>query len=147
MTMAKDAPSFHMIIENGRLAPATPYDQERLNSFLNGLKVRVRFVGDHESPWIKRWWAVLNLAVKQCKTPWKTADQASDYMKHALGHVSVNIYRNASGAVERRIEVPRSLTELADDELKEMVELMEAVLQRITGVDPATLRKEAKVED
>lgn len=137
-----DQPPFRMTIENGRLVPSTPWDQERLDSFINGLKVKVTFVGDRDSVWIRKWWAIIGKAVKVCKTPWNTAEQASDAIKLAIGVVT---YAKTVG--NRTIEYPRSLTELTDEELQQAVSDMQDVLFNVTGVDPATLRKEANVED
>lgn len=135
-----DQPSFRMVIENGRLVPATPFDQERLLTWRNGTEVRVSFVAaDH--PLIRKWWAILNLVVKQCNTPWMNAEQASEGIKLALG---INHLGKTVGG--RYMHYPRSLKELSDPELEDAVNDMMDVVQRLTGVDPATLRKEAKTE-
>ena len=142
MASKHDAPPFRMVIDNGRLVPATPFDQERLDSFRNGLKVKVTFVGDADRVGIRKWWAIISKAVKVCKTPWKTADSASDAIKLAIG---VTTHLKTVGDQWR--EIPRSLSELDDAELDEAVEDMQRVLFKLTGVDPATLRKEAKVDN
>lgn len=100
-------PPFNMIIENGRLVPATPYDQERLDSFRRGTKVRVRFTEEKDRILVRKWWAILGLVVKQCPVPWKTKEEASEAVKLALG--IVNITKTVKGDF---LAYPKSLTEL-----------------------------------
>lgn len=137
--MAKsDAPAFQMTVENGRLSPATAFDQERLLTWRNGSKVRVRFVEENDRIGIRKWWAIINRAVKDANTPWDKAAPASEAIKLALG--IVNLGKTASGAW---MQYPRSLTELDDPELDDAVRDMMALLHKLTGIDPAEWRKEA----
>lgn len=137
--MAKtDSPPFNMKVEVGpRLAPATAFDAERLSSYRLGSSVRVQFVDTASRAGIRKWWAILNRAVRDCDTPWKTAQQASEAIKLSLG--IVNLGKTVSG---KMMQWPRSLTELDDAELDEAVQDMMDVLHRITGVDPADWRRE-----
>lgn len=130
-------PPFNMVIENGRLVPATPYDQERLLSFTRGTKVKVRFTEEKDRVLVRKWWAILGLVIKQCKTPWKTKEEASEAVKLALG--IVNLTKTVKGDF---LAYPKSLTELEDPELQDAVEQMTELLSRITGVDVETLKKE-----
>ncbi len=132
-----EAPPFRMVIEGGKLVPATPYDAERLDSYRRGTKVAVRFTEEKDRVLVRKWWAVLGLVVKQCKTPWKTKDEASEAIKLALG--IVNLTKTIGGDY---LAYPKSLTELDDPELQEAVDQMMALVERMTGVDPETLRKE-----
>lgn len=135
--MKLEAPPFNMIIEGGRLVPATAYDQERLDSYRRGTKIRVRFTEEKDRVLVRKWWAVLGLVVKQCKTPWKNKDEASEAVKLALG--IVNLTKTVGGDF---LAYPKSLTELEDPELTDAVEQMTELLSRLTGVDVATLKKE-----
>lgn len=130
-------PAFSMIIESGRLVPATPCDFERLDSFRRGTKVRVRFTEERDRVLVKKWWAILGLVVKQCQTPWKTKEEASEAVKLALG--IVNLTKTVKGDF---LAYPKSLTDLEDPELQDAVEQMTELLSRITGVDVETLKKE-----
>lgn len=132
-----EAPPFRMIIEGGKLVPATPYDAERLDSYRRGTKVNVRLTEEKDRVLVRKWWAVLGLIVKQCDVPWQNKEQASEAIKLALG--IVNLTKTVGGAF---MQYPKSLTELEDPELQEAVEQMMALVARITGVDPETLRKE-----
>lgn len=132
-----EAPPFRMIIEGGKLVPATPYDAERLDSYRRGTKVNVRLTEEKDRVLVRKWWAVLGLIVKQCDVPWQNKEQASEAIKLALGIVSLT--KTVGGAF---MQYPKSLTELEDPELQEAVEQMMALVARITGVDPETLRKE-----
>lgn len=132
-----EMPAFSMIIESGRLVPATPYDAERLDSFTRGTKVKVRFTEEKDRVLVKKWWAILGLVVKQCDVPWKTKEEASEAVKLALG--IVNLTKTVKGDF---LAYPKSLTELEEPELKEALDQMTELLSRLTGVDVETLNKE-----
>lgn len=132
-----DFPALRMTIEGGRLVPAGPFDQERLNSYRRGTVVFVRFTEEKDRVLIRKWFAVLGLVLKQCKTPWKTRDEAHEAIKLALG--IVNLSKTVGGQF---MQYPKSLTELDDPELTEALENMIELLSHMTGVDVATLRKE-----
>lgn len=133
-----DFPALRMIIEGGRLAPAGQFDQERLNSYRRGTVVYVRFTEEKDRILVRKWWAILGLVVKQCDTPWKTKEEASEAVKLALG--IVNLSKTVGGQF---MQYPKSLTELEDPEMTEALENMTELLSRMTGVDVATLKKEA----
>lgn len=138
--MAKsDYPPLHMVLERGRLVPAGSYEQERLASYPDGTPFTVKITSERGNKTIRRWWLILGLAVEQCPTPWKTAEQASDAVKMAIG--IVNLTKSLSG---RTVESPRSLSELQEPELERAFFDMVQVMSRITGVDVLTLRKEAE---
>lgn len=128
---------FKMIVERGRLVPAEAYDAERLDTWRNGTKVNVTFVRDGGRVMERKWWGILNRAVKECKTPWKTANEASEAIKLAIG--VVNLTKTVGGDF---LAYPKSLTELEDPELDEAVEQMVNVVHRITGVDPEEWKKQ-----
>ena len=134
--MKHEAPPFRMIIERGKLVPATPYDAERLDTYRTGTPIKVRLVEEKDRVLVRKWFAVIGRAVKECATPWKTKDEASEAIKLALG--IVNLTKTVGGEF---LAYPKSLTELTDPELEEAVEQMLAVLYRITGVDPDDWRK------
>ncbi|MBA3576162.1 MAG: hypothetical protein H0W39_00900 [Sphingomonas sp.] len=86
---------------------------------------------------VRKWWAVLNRAVKECATPWKTASEASEAIKLALG--IVHLTKTVGGQF---MQYPKSLTELTDPELDDAVVQMLGVVQGVTGVDPEDWKKE-----
>lgn len=135
--MKHEAPPFRMVVEKGRLVPATPFDAERLDSYRNGTAIKVRLVEEKDRVLVRKWWAVLNRAVKECKTPWQTSAEASEAIKLALG--IVNLSKTVGGQF---MAYPKSLTELTDPELQDAVDQMLAILFRITGVDPDDWRKQ-----
>ncbi|TCU20872.1 hypothetical protein EV130_112252 [Rhizobium azibense] len=142
--MKGDFPALRMIIEGGRLAPAGQFDQERLNSYRRGTVVFVHFTEEKDRVLVRKWWAILGLVVKQCDTPWKTKEEASEAIKLALG--IVNLSKTVGGQF---MQYPKSLKELDDPEMAEALENMTELLSRMTGVDVATLKKETAhiVED
>lgn len=133
-----DYPPLRMVIEGGKMSPATPFDAERIDSYRRGTIVNVRLTEDRDRVLVRKWWAVLGLAIKQCETPWKTKEEASEAIKLALG--IVNLSKTVGGQF---MQYPKSLTELEDPEMTDALEQMMELLHRITGVDPDTLRKEA----
>ena len=138
-----DTPPFRMIVEKGpRLAPATAGDAERLDTWRAGSQVNVTFVRDGSRPMERKWWAILDLVVDRCNVPWSAKEQASEAVKLSLGIVHYGKTVNGNF-----MQWPKSLTELSDPELDEAVRDMMDLLHRMTGVDPETLKKEAKVED
>ncbi|MER9829210.1 hypothetical protein NKJ51_12585 [Mesorhizobium sp. M0134] len=131
-----EPPPFKMVIERGKLIPATPYDAERLDTYRNGVRVNVRFTEDRDRVMVRKWWAVVGRAVKECKTPWQNKEQASEAIKLALG--IVNLSKTVGGDF---MAYPKSLTELDDPELTEAVERMIDVIYHVTGVDASVWRK------
>lgn len=137
--MAKsEYPAMLCTVENGKIVPATSYDAERLASYRNGTKIKIQVTETKDRPRLKAWWAVLNLCISQCKTPWKTAAQASEAIKMSIG--ITNMSKSAGG--ERILETPKSLTELSDVELDDAFEMMVALMSKLTGVNVAELKKE-----
>jgi len=135
-------PPFRMVIEGGKLVPMTAFDAERLDSYRRGTEVRVTFTEEKDRPLVRKWWAILGLVVKECNVPWQNKDQASEAIKLALG--IVNLSKTVHG---QYMQYPKSLTELTEPELEEAVEQMMALIQRMTGIDPETLKKEAQIDD
>lgn len=130
-------PAFRMVIERGHLVPAFPDDAERLDTWRNGTRVNVNFTEEKDRVLVRKWFAVIGRAVKECKTPWKTKEQASEAIKLALG--LVNTSKTVGG---QWMQYPKSLTELSDPELSEAVEQMIDVIYHVTGVDPEEWRKQ-----
>jgi hypothetical protein len=117
--------------------PATAYDQERLDTYRRGTPVNVVMVRDGGRVMERKWFAILGLVVKQCNVPWKNKDQASEAVKLALG--IVNLSKTVGGDF---MAYPKSLVELSDPELDDAVRDMMDLIQKMTGIDPATLKKE-----
>lgn len=136
--MSKDFPALRMTVDGGRLVPATPFDAERINSYRNNTLVMVKLSPPKDRVQIRKWFAILGLVMKQCQTPWKTVDEAHDAIKLALGIVDLS--KTVGGQFMARA---KSLTDLDDPELDEAVLQMIDLLSHMTGVDVATLRKEA----
>lgn len=136
--MSKDFPALRMVVDGGRLVPATAFDAERINSYRRGATVFVKLTEERDRVLVRKWFAILGLVLKQCQTPWKNKDEAHEAIKLALG--IVNLSKTVSGQF---MQYPKSLSELEDPELQEALEQMTELLSRMTGVDVATLRKEA----
>jgi len=137
MMTKHEMPPFNMIIESGRMVPATPYDAERLDSFRRGTKVKVRFTEEKDRVLVRKWFAIIGLVVKTCATPWKNKDEAHEAIKLALG--IVNLSKTVGGDF---MAYPKSLAELEDPELQDALRDMTELLSRMTGVDVETLNKE-----
>lgn len=137
MITKSDYPALRMRIERGHLVPAGPFDAERINSYRSGAVVMCWFTEEKDRVLVRKWWAILGLVVKQCDTPWKTKEEASEAIKLALG--IVNLSKTVGGQF---MQYAKSLTELEDPEMTEALENMTELLSRMTGVDVATLKKE-----
>ena len=135
--MKAEHPPFRMIVRAGKLVPASGYDEERLATFALESEITCTIVRD-ANPKLARYWMLLNLAVKQCPTPWKTTAEAHGYLKLTLGVVSP--IQTPHGDIWKE---PRSLSDLEPGEFDEFFEGAMALLWHITGVDPETLQKEA----
>jgi len=133
-----DFPALRMVVENGRLVPATPFDQKRINSYRRGAIVMCKLNEEKDRVLVRKWFAIITLVVKQCQTPWKTKEDASEAIKLALG--IVNLSKTVGGNF---MQYPKSLTELDDPEMTEALEQMIELLSHMTGVDVETLNKEA----
>lgn len=139
MSSKSDAPALRLVVERGpKLVPASAFDAERLDTFKLGRVLRFTPVEEADRKDIRRWWAILNRAVKDTKTPWRTAAQASEAIKLALGIVEYG--KTVGGSF---MQWPRSLKELDDEELAEAVRDMAALLHRMTGVDPLEWNRES----
>jgi hypothetical protein len=132
------APPFKMKVEDGRLVPATAYDQERLDSFRRGSTVSVRLTADRMRPLERKYRAVIGRVVKTCETPWSNAESAHQALKLACGYV--NYSKTVGGSF---MHWPRSISDFDDAELQDYYEQVLALLQKMTGVDPETLQREA----
>lgn len=138
--MSKDEhPPFLMIIQNGRLVPASQYDQERLDTYRNGTQVRVRFVEEGQRKPIAKWWAILNRAIKETRTPWNSVEAASSHMKKRCGLTETGI-DDAGNWYSKDI----SLKRLSDPEIEDAIVIMLDKLYEITGVDHAVWREGVK---
>src|SRR5690606_8783122 len=132
-----DAPALRLIVERGpRLVPASAFDAERLDTYQVGRVIRLTPVEEADRKDIRRWWAILNRAAKDAKTPWRTPAQASEAIKLALGIVEYG--KTVNGQF---MQWPKSLKELDDQELADAVRDMAAIVREITGVDPLDWNK------
>jgi hypothetical protein len=126
-----------MRVERGRLVPSGQYDAERLDSYRIGSTVMVRFTADRMRPLERKYRAILGKVVKECKTPWTNAEAAHQAIKLACG--IVNVSKTAGGQF---FQYPRSLVDLDDKEMEEYFNDAMALLERLTGVDVETLKRE-----
>lgn len=134
-----DVPPLKVIVEQGKLVPATAYDAERIDSYRNGTELNVTVSPAKVRADVIRWHAAIQRAVKLAKTPWPNADVASRSIKLALGLTEP--YKNASG---QWLHNPISLNDLDDPDLEEAVTRLYDLLFRLTGVDPAEWKKQAR---
>jgi hypothetical protein len=127
-----------MIVETGpRLAPASAFDAERLDTFKIGRVMRFRPVDEADRKDVRQWWACINRALKVSKTPWQNAQQASEAITLALG--IVNLGKTVGG---QWMQFPKSLNDLDEAELADAVRDMKDLLHKITGVDPDDWHRE-----
>ena len=133
-----DSPPLRMKVEGGRLAPVTPYDAERLDTYRKGSEVNVYITQDRADKLTRKYWAILGLVVKQCNVKHKTSTALHDALKWELGYVEA--WWTLDGKLKAR---PVSITDMDAPEFEEFYRLAMDRLYEATGVDPLTLRKEA----
>jgi hypothetical protein len=126
-----------MRVERNALVPAGSYDAERLNSYRVGSTVMVRFTADRLRPLERKYRAILGKVIKECQTPWANAEAAHQAIKLTCG--VVNVGRTVGGDY---MQWPRSLVDLDDKEMEEFFNDAMLLIQKITGIDPETLKRE-----
>ena len=133
-----DKPTLQMVVENGRLAPAGPYEQEVLDSYAKNAAVTVSLYQRRSLPLLRKYWSVLRDVVENCKTPWNSRDEASDALKLALGVTDIG--KSVEGKWFIR---PGSISFDSMDEpaFRDFFEKAMAILARVTGIDPDELSK------
>jgi len=136
--MKDDIPPLRMAVEAGKLTPADAFSAERLESYRHGTTMFVQPITDPQSKKRRKFWAILRLVIKNCETPWRTVKDAANAIKRTFGLMDDG---GTTGNV--RIMYPRSLNDLTEPEFEEFYEDAMLYLQRVTGVDPETLSKEA----
>lgn len=133
-----DTPPLRMKIEGGRLAPVTPWDAERIDTYRNGSEVNVYITQDRADKLTRKYFAILGLVVKQCNVKHKTTTALHDALKWELGYVEA--WWTLDGTLKAR---PLSITDMDATEFEEFYTRAMDRLHETTGVDPLTLRKEA----
>lgn len=137
--MAKqDHPTLEFVVERGRLSPADPYVAEVLDTYRNGDKLTVTLNQKRSLPLLKKYWVVLRDVVENAKTPWESANEASDALKLALGVTDIS--KTIKGQWFIR---PGSISfaSMDEGEFRPFFEKAMAALSEVTGIDPEALRK------
>lgn len=135
-----DAPPIWMEVKGNGLVPLSQYDERRVNSYQQGAKLRVSLWQGRNAKLLRKYWAILHKAVKDCDTPWQNSEEASDAIKLALGITDTG--KTVNGRFFIR---PGSISFSAMDEadFRDYFEKSMAILHKVTGVDPDTLSSEA----
>jgi hypothetical protein len=137
MATKDDTPPFRVTVERGgRLAPATPYDQERLDSYRPGTVLTMRLTEDTQDPMIKKWWAVLGAVITHCDTPFSNKTAASDYFKVSLGILDFKVIQG------QKIVGVGSLKDLSQSERAQIVDQMIGMVEDAYNVDVEALLNE-----
>jgi hypothetical protein len=137
MATKDDTPPFRVTVERGgRLAPATPYDQERLDSYRPGTVLTMRLTEDTQDPMIKKWWAVLGAVINHCDTPFSNKTAASDYFKVSLGILDFKVIQG------QKIVGVGSLKDLSQSERAQIVDQMIGMVEDAYNVDVEALLNE-----
>ncbi len=137
--MAKqDHPTLEFVVERGRLSPADPYVAEVMDTYRNGDKLTVTLNQKRSLPLLKKYWVVLRDVVENAKTPWESANEASDALKLALGVTDIS--KTIKGQWFIR---PGSISfaSMDEGEFRPFFEKAMAALSEVTGIDPDALRK------
>lgn len=135
-----ETPPLRMRVEkNKHLSPVTQHDHERIDSYRIGDELWCSVSQDLNFKLVRKYWAILNEVIKSCPCPWNTTEQASSALKLAYNHCQP--YKTITG--QWRMQV-KSLNDFkSEQEFEEFFEFAMAALERITGVDPLTLRSKS----
>lgn len=136
--MKTERPTFTMVVEPGALVPGDAYSQERLDTYRRGSTVEVTITQEKNPKLLKKYFAILALAVRQCRTPWKSTDEADLAIRRFFGIVRHDHLANGTEVIN-----PGSLAKLDGPDFETYFEAAMGLLHKITGVDPETLRKES----
>jgi hypothetical protein len=135
--MKSEFPPLRMVVGPGKLTPADPFTEERLDSFPNGTIMTLKPAADQT--WKRRkYFAILARVVKDCPVKFRTVDALNNELKRLLG---ITQEGRTFGGVP--VIYSRSLTDLEEPEFEEFYEGAMLLLHRMTGVDPETLSKES----
>jgi hypothetical protein len=133
-----DGPKISMVVEKGRLVPASAFDFELLNAWREGAIVNVSPVLAQNRPLERRYFAMLSKLIKVAETPWTNTEAAHEAIKLATGFVEPYQRKNGEWAADAR-----HISTFTDTELQEFFELFCGIVRRRFEIDPDTLRKEA----
>jgi hypothetical protein len=138
MMSKREAPALKLTVEDGRLVPASAWDQERLLSYRNRSTVNA-YVTQDKPRWMERkYWAILDRVITTCGVKQRTAEDLHDHIKLKLGFV------NAKFDDSGKLKVTLKSTKLMEDpEYEGFFKEAMGYLFDVTGVDPLTLKKEA----
>lgn len=134
----REAPAMKLTIENGRLVPASAWDQERLLTYRNHSTINAYITQDKMRKRERQYWAILDLVIKTCGVAQRTSEDLHDHIKLKLGFVNAKFDDNG------KLKVTLKSTKLMEDQEYEgfFKEAM-GFLFDMTGVDPMTLKKES----
>ena len=133
-----ETPILRMIIQGDRLVPTAAWEAERLASYRTGSVVNVVITQQKNRKLERKYWAILSRVVKDCPVKWREAEDAHRAIRLALGVVEPFV--TAGGKMHAEV---KSTASMDDPEYQRYFEDAMALLHRITGVDPETLRLEA----
>jgi hypothetical protein len=132
-----ETPPLYAVIDNGVIKPAFPYDQERLMSYRKGAKVLVWVDYEGSRPGQRKWYAIINTALKGGNLPWTDLASADISLRLAL-----DMYEPKKTNDGKWHRVPSSLNDYSDKELDEKIELLQALIYQLTGIDPKDFERE-----
>ena len=136
----RDKPPIWVRVEGGKLLPLTEYDERKIRSYADGAELRVSLWQGRTLNELRRYWAILDIVIETCPTPWNTPEEANDALKLALGITDTSKTVNGQWFVR-----PGSIdfNSMEESKFLEFRQKAFAILEQITGVDPWTLKKEA----
>lgn len=131
-----ELPPIRMVRKGMSLVPADAFSEEMLDGIRFNAPMDVTWTYEVVSPKRVKFWAVLNNVIKNCRTPWTNSKAAANALKTHLGVVDEGL--SVAGGM---IRYPMSLNDLTDPEFEDFYAGAMAILHKITGIDPESLRK------
>jgi hypothetical protein len=133
-----ELPPIRMVRKGMSLVPADAFSEEMLDGIRMSVPIDVHWTYELMNPKRKKFWAVLNNVIRNCRTPWTNSKAAANALKIHLGVVDEGV--TVGGGPFR---YPASTLDLSDEEFEVFYEGSMATLHRITGIDPESLRRAA----
>lgn len=133
-----ELPPLRMVRKGMSLVPADAFSEEMLDGIRFNVPIDVHWTYELLDPKRKKFWAVLNNVIKNCRTPWTNSKAAADALKTHLGVISHSATLRGDP-----VKYPGSLLDLTDPEFDAFYEGAMATLHRVTGIDPESLRRAA----
>ncbi|MCV0371625.1 hypothetical protein [Filomicrobium sp.] len=133
-----EAPPLRLILDKGRLVPASAWDAERLATYRNGSTVSARITQEKNRKLERKYWSILTRVVDTCAVKQRTSEELHRAIKWELDMVEG--FSTIDGHL--RVEV-KSTAGMEEPGYSQFFEDAMCLLREKLDIDPETLGAEA----